>query len=239
MLLTLSLVLLLVHFVTKKGGGKSVPNAWQSLVELIYDFVPNLVNEQIGGLSGNVKQQFFPCIFVTFTFLLFCNLQGDDPEEEAEGIPRERKHAIIRVSPIDGKPANPSPFIMSSYFIPCSINNTLLRSSPYQSSISAPDSNKRPKIDWHLIELFNHTEFTVLDDPQEFRYLFLPLLLDRIFGTFGAKNDALGMVITRGCGCDGTGTRAIPVLRPDRRLYHVNLCAIRVFHLRPNETIFE
>ncbi|CAI8606925.1 unnamed protein product [Vicia faba] len=77
MLLTLSLVLLLVHFVTKKGGGKSVPNAWQSLVELIYDFVPNLVNEQIGGLSGNLKQQFFPCIFVTFTFLLFCNLQGD------------------------------------------------------------------------------------------------------------------------------------------------------------------
>ncbi|BAU03119.1 hypothetical protein VIGAN_UM014200, partial [Vigna angularis var. angularis] len=41
-----------------------------------------------------------------------------------------------------GKPANPSPFRMSSYFIPCSINNTLLRSSPYQSSISAPDSNK-------------------------------------------------------------------------------------------------
>ena len=30
MLLTLSLVLLLVYFVTKKGGGNSVPNAWQS-----------------------------------------------------------------------------------------------------------------------------------------------------------------------------------------------------------------
>ncbi|KAK6646387.1 hypothetical protein SEVIR_J005003v4 [Setaria viridis] len=43
----------------KKGRGKSVPNAWQSLVELIYDFVPNLVNEQIGGISGNVKQKFF------------------------------------------------------------------------------------------------------------------------------------------------------------------------------------
>nr|XP_029152587.1 uncharacterized protein LOC114926184 [Arachis hypogaea] len=55
MLLTLGLVFLLFHLVTKKGGGKSVPNAWQSLVELIYDFVPNLVNEQIGGLSGNVK----------------------------------------------------------------------------------------------------------------------------------------------------------------------------------------
>nr|YP_009504843.1 Atp6 [Senna occidentalis]AWW13964.1 Atp6 [Senna occidentalis] len=79
MLLTLSLVLLLIYLVTKKGGGKSVPNAWQSLVELIYDFVLNLVNEQIGGLSGNVKQKFFPCISVTFTFSLFCNPQGMIP----------------------------------------------------------------------------------------------------------------------------------------------------------------
>lgn len=79
MLLTLSLVLLLVHFVTKNGGGNSVPNAWQSLVELIHDFVPNPVNEQIGGLSGNVKQKFSPCISVTFTFSLFRNPQGMIP----------------------------------------------------------------------------------------------------------------------------------------------------------------
>jgi F-type H+-transporting ATPase subunit a len=79
MLLTVGLVLLLFFVVTKKGGGKLVPNAWQSLVEQIYDFVLNLVNEQIGGLSGNVKQKFFPCILVTFTFLLFCNLQGMIP----------------------------------------------------------------------------------------------------------------------------------------------------------------
>nr|AHA47100.1 ATP synthase F0 subunit 6 [Amborella trichopoda] len=79
MLLTICFVLLLVHEVTKNGGGNLVPNAWQSLVELIHDFVLNLVNEQIGGLSGNVKQKFFPCILVTFTFLLFCNLQGMIP----------------------------------------------------------------------------------------------------------------------------------------------------------------
>jgi F-type H+-transporting ATPase subunit a len=79
MLLTLSFFLLLIHFVTKKGGGNLVPNAWQSLVELLYDFVLNLVKEQIGGLSGNVKQMFFPCILVTFLFLLFCNLQGMIP----------------------------------------------------------------------------------------------------------------------------------------------------------------
>nr|ULQ69480.1 ATPase subunit 6 [Guaduella oblonga] len=79
MLLTLGLVLLLLFVVTKKGGGKSVPNAWQSLVELIYDFVLDLVNEQIGGLSGNVKQKFFPRISVTFTFSLFRNPQGMIP----------------------------------------------------------------------------------------------------------------------------------------------------------------
>nr|ULQ70049.1 ATP synthase F0 subunit 6 [Xyris indica] len=79
MLLTLGLVLLLILLVTKKGGGKSVPNAWQSLVELLHDFVPNLVNEQIGGLSGNVKQKFFPCISVTLTFSLFRNPQGMIP----------------------------------------------------------------------------------------------------------------------------------------------------------------
>jgi F-type H+-transporting ATPase subunit a len=79
MLLTLVLVVLLFFVVTKKGGGKSVPNAWQSLVELIYDFVLNLVNEQIGGLSGNVKQKFFPRISVTFTFSLFRNPQGMIP----------------------------------------------------------------------------------------------------------------------------------------------------------------
>ncbi|VAH19577.1 unnamed protein product [Triticum turgidum subsp. durum] len=79
MLLTVVLVVFLFFVVTRKGGGKSVPNAWQSLVELIYDFVLNLVNEQIGGLSRNVKQKFFPRISVTFTFSLFRNPQGMIP----------------------------------------------------------------------------------------------------------------------------------------------------------------
>jgi F-type H+-transporting ATPase subunit a len=77
MLLTIGLVLLLVHFVTLNGG-HLVPNAWQSSVEMIYDFVLNLVNEQISGASP-VKQRFFPLIYVTFTFLLFGNLIGMIP----------------------------------------------------------------------------------------------------------------------------------------------------------------
>ncbi|KAH9292163.1 hypothetical protein KI387_040745 [Taxus chinensis] len=78
MLPTTGLVLLLVHSATKNGGNL-VPNAWQSVVELIHDFVLNPVNEQIGGRSGNVKQKSSPCIPVTFTFLLFRNPQGMIP----------------------------------------------------------------------------------------------------------------------------------------------------------------
>lgn len=74
---TISLVLLLVHFVTLNGG-HSVPNARQSFVEMIYDFVLNLVNEQISGASS-MKQRFFPLIFVTFTSSLFRNLIGMIP----------------------------------------------------------------------------------------------------------------------------------------------------------------
>jgi F-type H+-transporting ATPase subunit a len=80
LILTVVLSLLLVHIVTHKEGGYLVPNAWQSLVEVIYDFVLNLVNEQISGDKNvSVKQRFFPFIFVTFTFLLFSNLIGMIP----------------------------------------------------------------------------------------------------------------------------------------------------------------
>lgn len=77
MFLTISTVLLLCHLVTWKGG-YLVPNAWQSFVEMLYDFVLNLVNEQISG-PASVKQRFFPLIFVTFSFVLFCNLIGMIP----------------------------------------------------------------------------------------------------------------------------------------------------------------
>nr|YP_010881157.1 ATP synthase F0 subunit 6 [Pellia epiphylla]YP_010881198.1 ATP synthase F0 subunit 6 [Pellia neesiana]WIA66700.1 ATP synthase F0 subunit 6 [Pellia epiphylla var. borealis]WIA66659.1 ATP synthase F0 subunit 6 [Pellia epiphylla]WIA66741.1 ATP synthase F0 subunit 6 [Pellia epiphylla var. borealis]WIA66782.1 ATP synthase F0 subunit 6 [Pellia epiphylla]WIA66823.1 ATP synthase F0 subunit 6 [Pellia epiphylla] len=77
MLLTIGLVLLLVHFVTLNGG-HSVPNAWQSFVEMIHDSVPNSVNEQISGASS-VKQRFFPLIYVTFTSSSFRNPIGMIP----------------------------------------------------------------------------------------------------------------------------------------------------------------
>ncbi len=67
------------HFFYEKGRWKVSAKCMAILGRAIYDFVPNLVNEQIGGLSGNVKQKFFPRISVTFTFSLFRNPQGMIP----------------------------------------------------------------------------------------------------------------------------------------------------------------
>jgi F-type H+-transporting ATPase subunit a len=52
-----------------------VPSRWQSVVEMIYEFVANLVDEQIGKKG----KKFFPLIFTTFVFLLFTNLIGMIP----------------------------------------------------------------------------------------------------------------------------------------------------------------
>lgn len=74
MLLTTGLVSFLFYLVTINGG-YLVPTRWQSFVEMIYEFVLNLVEEQIGSAG----KQYFPLIFTTFTFLLFSNLIGMIP----------------------------------------------------------------------------------------------------------------------------------------------------------------
>ena len=72
--LAILLVSVLFHLVTQNGG-ILVPSRWQSLVEMIYEFVVSLVDEQI-GIKG---RKFFPLIFTTFVFLLFTNLIGMIP----------------------------------------------------------------------------------------------------------------------------------------------------------------
>jgi F-type H+-transporting ATPase subunit a len=49
-----------------------VPGRWQSLCEGMYDFVSNLLKENV----GNEGRRFFPFIFSLFMFILFCNLFG-------------------------------------------------------------------------------------------------------------------------------------------------------------------
>jgi len=64
----------LVWLVTVNGG-KLVPSKWQSIIEMVYEFVLNLVQEQIGE-KGKI---YFPIVFTTFTFLLCNNLIGMIP----------------------------------------------------------------------------------------------------------------------------------------------------------------
>nr|YP_009310458.1 ATP synthase F0 subunit a [Pyramimonas parkeae]AOT98939.1 ATP synthase F0 subunit a [Pyramimonas parkeae] len=66
--------LYLLSLATNRGG-MLIPTHIQSLIELIYEFLLNLVKEQIGE-KGKV---FFPFIFTLFTFLVSCNLIGMVP----------------------------------------------------------------------------------------------------------------------------------------------------------------
>ena len=49
-----------------------VPGRWQSMAELSYEFVANLVRDNVGGEG----RQYFPFIFTLFMFILFCNSLG-------------------------------------------------------------------------------------------------------------------------------------------------------------------
>ena len=63
-------------WMTTTRGGYLVPNRWQSIMEMLYEFVLGLVDSQIVGSRG---LSFFPLIFVVFTFLLMANLIGMIP----------------------------------------------------------------------------------------------------------------------------------------------------------------
>jgi F-type H+-transporting ATPase subunit a len=52
-----------------------VPGRWQSVAEMLYEFVADMVDSNIG--QGG--RRFFPFIFTLFTFILFANLLGMIP----------------------------------------------------------------------------------------------------------------------------------------------------------------
>lgn len=55
---------------------KLIPSYWQSLTELFYLFIVDIVKQQ----AGNKAIKYFPLIFTTFIFILFSNLVGLVPE---------------------------------------------------------------------------------------------------------------------------------------------------------------
>ena len=60
-------------FVTVSMHGRAmVPGRWQSMAELSYEFIANLVRENVGSEG----RAFFPFIFTLFMFILFANTLG-------------------------------------------------------------------------------------------------------------------------------------------------------------------
>ena len=49
-----------------------VPGRWQSLAELSYEFVANMVRDNV----GDAGKKYFPFVFALFMFILLCNLLG-------------------------------------------------------------------------------------------------------------------------------------------------------------------
>lgn len=63
-------------FVTVGASRKSIiPGRWQAFIEMAYEFIANLLRDNVGkkGL------RFFPFVFSLFFFILFCNLIGMVP----------------------------------------------------------------------------------------------------------------------------------------------------------------
>lgn len=68
-------VLLTLLFSLSTTKATLVPHRWQSVIEMSYEFVHNLIEEQVGqkGLK------YFPIIFTTFLFILGSNMIGMIP----------------------------------------------------------------------------------------------------------------------------------------------------------------
>jgi len=66
MLCTVGLIFLLFHLVTLQGG-QLVPSRWQSGVEMVYQFVSSLVDEQIGQSGKKIFSiNFYSICFFTW-----------------------------------------------------------------------------------------------------------------------------------------------------------------------------
>ncbi len=73
--MTIAVVLICVFLTLSMGRKSAVPGRWQSMAEMSYEFVANLIRETIGAEG----RKYFPMIFTLFMFILFGNLLGMVP----------------------------------------------------------------------------------------------------------------------------------------------------------------
>ncbi len=70
--MVVSVVLISLLTIWGMGGRALVPNRLQSIAEISYEFIANMVRD-IVGVSG---MKFFPFVFTIFMFILFMNMLG-------------------------------------------------------------------------------------------------------------------------------------------------------------------
>ncbi|MFP5468452.1 MAG: F0F1 ATP synthase subunit A, partial [Alphaproteobacteria bacterium] len=70
MVIALAAITLFLSLSMRRGA--LVPSRWQSMAELSYEFVANMMRDMV-GTSG---QKFFPFVFTLFMFVLFTNMLG-------------------------------------------------------------------------------------------------------------------------------------------------------------------
>jgi len=73
--MVISAGLITAFTVLTMSGRAMVPGRWQSLAELSYEFIANMVRDNV----GTAGQRYFPFIFTLFMFVLFCNMLGMVP----------------------------------------------------------------------------------------------------------------------------------------------------------------
>ncbi|MCW5724639.1 MAG: F0F1 ATP synthase subunit A [Maricaulaceae bacterium] len=70
--MVLAILAVTVFMVVGMRKGELVPSRWQSMVEMSYEFVANMLRENVGPAG----RPYFPFIFSLFMFILFCNMLG-------------------------------------------------------------------------------------------------------------------------------------------------------------------
>jgi ATP synthase subunit 6 len=73
--LIIAVILTLLFFHLTNLNSTLIPNRWQSISEMVFEFVQNMAFEAL----GNKGSKFFPLLFATFTFVFGCNILGMVP----------------------------------------------------------------------------------------------------------------------------------------------------------------
>jgi F-type H+-transporting ATPase subunit a len=73
--MTVTVVLITLFTVVSMNGAGLVPTRWQSMAELSYEFIANMIRDNVGSQG----RAYFPFIFSLFMFVLFGNLVGMVP----------------------------------------------------------------------------------------------------------------------------------------------------------------